>query len=101
MIEPGDPLSWLQFATGEQSRAKHASVRTMPGEAYRGVSAQARQDVLERDAPSGLEQEHSGARSVAPDNDLLRIKGVDRVCDRDADPLAPDLDHARGGFVAV
>jgi hypothetical protein len=57
MIEP----RWfscrrLQFATGEQCRADHAGVPAMPGEADRGVRAEAGQDILERDAASGLEQ---------------------------------------------
>jgi hypothetical protein len=58
------------------------------------VRAEAGEDILKGDAASGLEQERAGACGVSPNYDLLRIEGVDRVCDPDTDPLAPDLDHA-------
>src|SRR2546427_10057842 len=89
---------WLQFATGEQCRAERDGVRVVAGEANRGGCAKARKCVLERDATSGLEQERAGAGRVAPDDDLLRIEGVDRRWYSDADPLTPALHHAPRGL---
>src|SRR5713226_8074897 len=102
MIEPARfSRRWLQFVTREQCRAEHAGVHAVAGEADRSVRAEAWPNVSKRDAASGLEQELAGACSVTPDHDLLWVESVDRVCNPDADPLAPDLDHARRGLVAV